>query len=583
MFSFRLNNKYVILLSFGLLLILFVAGQNKIDSLKTLLASNTDQKSKSQLLLELASEIKGQDLTSAMQYAFEAKDIATQNGYLREEGVARSVLGLLYSYTDLVDSAIYWNTSAIALLASTNDSLEISRNYNRLGTNFLLKKEYPDASKYLLEALKWSSNPKVKAMAFNNLGMISKKTGDYADAVEYYLGALQQYENLNEPRSKARTLGNLGSLFIQKKDYEKAKQMYNSELEICTAISEKELSGQAISGLGIVETHLGSKGKAIAYFTEAAGIFKELNIKSDYAQQIVSIAGLQSESKLFKLAEKNYRDAEMVLVEINDKGNLGLLYNNLADCYLAQKKYKSAVAYLEKAYAYSKEFKDINYTRLIAKNLSDTYENLGDVKKALQYRKLYESLNDEMVNVAENVKYAELNHAYETTKKEEKIQEQDRQIVQIESSKNTFFILSGILAFVATIVFILLRKRVNKSRVLEENISSISKQISSLKDENSDLKNKLVQTEIELRNLEAKYSEAKETLPDNLIQLSKREYEVLLFIAEGLSDKEIAEKIYVSINTVRTHTRRIYDKLLVNNRMEAVGMLNKFQLLSEAS
>jgi len=87
----------------------------------------------------------------------------------------------------------------------------------------------------------------------------------------------------------------------------------------------------------------------------------------------------------------------------------------------------------------------------------------------------------------------------------------------------------------------------------------------------------------ELRNLEAKYSEAKETLPDNLIQLSKREYEVLLFIAEGLSDKEIAEKIYVSINTVRTHTRRIYDKLLVTNRMEAVGMLNKFQLLSEAS
>ncbi len=583
MYSFKLNNKYVILLSFGLLLILFVAGQNKIDSLKTLLSSNPDQKSKSQLLLELASEIKGQDLTNAMQYAFEAKDIAIQNGYLREEGVARSVLGLLYSYTDLIDSAIYWNTSAIPLLGPTNDSLEISRNFNRLGTNFLLKKEYPDASKYLLEALKWSSNPKVKAMAFNNLGMISKKTGDYADAVEYYLGALQQYDNLNEPRSKARTLGNLGSLYIQKKDYEKAKIMFEKELEICRTITDKELSGQAISGLGIVENHLGSKSKAIAYFTEAAAIFKELNIRSDYAQQIVSIAGLQSESKLYKLAEKNYREAELVLLEINDKGNLGLLYNNLADCYLAQKKYKSAVAYLEKAYAYSKEFKDINYTRLIAKNLSDTYENLGEVKKALQFRKLYESLNDEMVNVAENVKYAELNHAYETTKKEEKIQEQDRQIVQIESSKNTYFILSGILAFVATIIFILLRKRVNKSRVLEENISSISKQISSLKDENSDLKNKLVQTEIELRNLEAKYSEAKETLPDNLIQLSKREYEVLLFIAEGLSDKEIAEKIFVSINTVRTHIRRIYDKLLVNNRMEAVGMLNKFQLLSEAS
>jgi DNA-binding NarL/FixJ family response regulator len=51
-------------------------------------------------------------------------------------------------------------------------------------------------------------------------------------------------------------------------------------------------------------------------------------------------------------------------------------------------------------------------------------------------------------------------------------------------------------------------------------------------------------------------------------------------MAEGLPDKEIADKLFVSVNTVRTHTRRIYDKLLVNNRTEAINMLHKFNLLT---
>jgi DNA-binding NarL/FixJ family response regulator len=129
----------------------------------------------------------------------------------------------------------------------------------------------------------------------------------------------------------------------------------------------------------------------------------------------------------------------------------------------------------------------------------------------------------------------------------------------------------------------LFRKRIKHQQSLEENISSIAKQISSLKSENVALKSKLVQTEKELQSLVLKYSQAKEKLPPNLVGLSKREHEVLLFIAEGLSDKEIAEKIFVSVNTVKTHVRRIYDKLLVNSRMEASKMLNNYQLLAEAS
>jgi len=52
--------------------------------------------------------------------------------------------------------------------------------------------------------------------------------------------------------------------------------------------------------------------------------------------------------------------------------------------------------------------------------------------------------------------------------------------------------------------------------------------------------------------------------------LSKREQEVLSYLVKGLAYKEIADKLYLSVETVRTHLRNIYEKLHVRNRSEAM-------------
>jgi len=53
--------------------------------------------------------------------------------------------------------------------------------------------------------------------------------------------------------------------------------------------------------------------------------------------------------------------------------------------------------------------------------------------------------------------------------------------------------------------------------------------------------------------------------------LSEREKEILNLLSTGLRYKEIAEKIFVSTETVRTHIRNIYQKLQVNSRTEALN------------
>jgi DNA-binding NarL/FixJ family response regulator len=58
--------------------------------------------------------------------------------------------------------------------------------------------------------------------------------------------------------------------------------------------------------------------------------------------------------------------------------------------------------------------------------------------------------------------------------------------------------------------------------------------------------------------------------------LSTREREVLLLVAKGLQNKEVADRLGLSTETVKKHMRNIYQKLHVQNKVEAV---NKFRLL----
>ena len=54
-------------------------------------------------------------------------------------------------------------------------------------------------------------------------------------------------------------------------------------------------------------------------------------------------------------------------------------------------------------------------------------------------------------------------------------------------------------------------------------------------------------------------------------QLTARENEILFSLIDGLSYKKLAEKYFISISTVRTHIRHIYEKLHVNSKAQAVA------------
>ncbi len=61
--------------------------------------------------------------------------------------------------------------------------------------------------------------------------------------------------------------------------------------------------------------------------------------------------------------------------------------------------------------------------------------------------------------------------------------------------------------------------------------------------------------------------------------LSKRELEVLQLMAQGLSNQEIASRLFLSLHTIKTHSSRIFEKMEVERRTQAIDMAKKLGII----
>ena len=86
---------------------------------------------------------------------------------------------------------------------------------------------------------------------------------------------------------------------------------------------------------------------------------------------------------------------------------------------------------------------------------------------------------------------------------------------------------------------------------------------------------RLARREVSIANPDFKLNEAEL----QRLGISKREYEVLELMAQGLSNQEIADKLFVSLNTVKTHSTNLFMKLDARRRTQAVRRAKELGLL----
>ena len=64
--------------------------------------------------------------------------------------------------------------------------------------------------------------------------------------------------------------------------------------------------------------------------------------------------------------------------------------------------------------------------------------------------------------------------------------------------------------------------------------------------------------------------------------LTEREREILTYIIAGLSNREVAQRLHLALQTIKWYTSQIYDKLGVDNRQQAIKQAKVLNLLDEA-
>lgn len=65
---------------------------------------------------------------------------------------------------------------------------------------------------------------------------------------------------------------------------------------------------------------------------------------------------------------------------------------------------------------------------------------------------------------------------------------------------------------------------------------------------------------------------------ENQFSLTSREMEIINFLAGGFTNNKIAEELFISVNTVKSHIRNSYQKLGVTNRIELINLLNNLPI-----
>jgi DNA-binding CsgD family transcriptional regulator len=65
----------------------------------------------------------------------------------------------------------------------------------------------------------------------------------------------------------------------------------------------------------------------------------------------------------------------------------------------------------------------------------------------------------------------------------------------------------------------------------------------------------------------------------NELGISKRELEVLQLIAEGLSNQEIAGRLFVSLHTIKTHSSKLFEKMEVKRRTQAIEKAKRLNII----
>lgn len=250
---------------------------------------------------------------------------------------------------------------------------------------------------------------------------------------------------------------------------------------------------------------------------------------------------------------------------------------DIAMVYNSQKKYFESEIYSRLALKEAIDLGEYDTQKDILYNMYINYKDLHKDKLALETYEKYITIRDSIVNSQNRIKAIKQEYNLKKIQKEQQLILKNKQIELLENNKRIKnYILVGLIIFfilIAIIVALWFKNYNQRKKEIEKDslhkINIYRKDIDILQEKiNTLIAEQSISSPIIINKDINKYLNT---------AISDRELEILQELSLQKTNKQIADSLFISVNTVKTHLMNIYEKLEVNNRIQAMNKLNEFQ------
>lgn len=464
----------------------------------------------------------------------------------------------LDSYLLAIDEAAKSEVKDLLLLVECNGHVGFC--YRELGI-------FPKALDYYFKALGYAvalSDSTELATAYYNVGSAYQVLGDLANAIDYTNKAYAIDLVKKDTSAIAFDLKQMGILSEENGDYYTAIGHFKESMRMHnqTGSGNANSVAERLNSIGQAYQKLAIADSALHYVELSLKEHQKLNDSVNIAQRWIDLASIYNQVKKYGESRELVKQAVTYFADLEESEHLSSARLTLAENYLLTGQFAEAEELLLENVNFSKRNGLVSQLRDSYNLLARVKEYKGQYIEALDAFKQFKLLEDSLLSIFTKNSISELNVKYDVDSKERQNEilrlENEVQLSQIEQQEVRERWLQFSLAVVAVSILLItlaLSSRHNAKRLqLEAEVNEMRTKISMILDPNSEALN------LELDDLNRRLAQP----------LSEREFEILTHALSNLNNSEIAEKVFVSVNTVKFHLKNIYEKLGVTNRKEAM-------------
>lgn len=438
---------------------------------------------------------------------------------------------------------------------------EKSKYYSRLGVilyqHSLLSKADSSFHKAQISFAILGDSSSVSHMRMNRAAM-NEMEGNFEDAVVIYHEVIDYFKRTNDSAQLANAYSNLGVAYQSMELADNSLEYHKKALSLRKAIKDTVNIAYSYNNIGVVFMEdFDNVDSALYYYKMAYNIFKDKGALYESSTVSNNIGHIYLNHKEFDKVDEYFAYSYKVYDSLYMEQGRAEILRSYGQLYFAQGKDAKAIESLKLSLEINEHAGNQKEILEINRILSKIYIANGNFSKAILTMQIVNKLADSILNIEKQKAIADIETKYQVKEKNKTIEvlrlEEELHVKQIRNQ--TIFIVLLSVIFGLIILVLVFRSRQNRLQAKHLRL---------------ELHNYLLR--IDEMQSEIKEKETKQFSGDKLkhFDLTEREIEVLNLISQGYKNAEIADTLFVSQNTIKTHIKNIYVKLDVKNRVEAI-------------